>query len=98
MGILGLTRGQFIVGPALVALAWYVSGWRGPLPRREAPAAPAMGISEAYAVLGLRDGATEAEIRDAHRALIQKLHPDKGGTSYLAAKLNAARDLLLKQR
>ena len=53
-----------------------------------------MALEEAYQVLGLQPGATREAVIAAHRALIQKLHPDKGGSAYLAAKLNAARDLL----
>ena len=54
-----------------------------------------MGRSEALAVLGLKDGATEEDIIAAHRKLIQKLHPDRGGNDYLAAQVNLAKDLLL---
>ncbi len=54
-----------------------------------------MGRSEALAVLGLQDGASEEEIIAAHRKLIQKLHPDRGGNDYLAAQVNLAKDLLL---
>ena len=53
-------------------------------------------IEEAYAVLGLKAGATRREIVEAHRRLIRQVHPDKGGTDYLAAKINSARDLLLQ--
>ena len=60
-----------------------------------APGASAMTKEEAYKVLGLEAGATATDIRKAHRRLMQRLHPDIGGTSVLAARINEAKDVLL---
>ena len=62
------------------------------------PRTSAMSRAEALTVLGLREGATDEEIRAAHRRLILQTHPDKGGTDYLAAKINEAKDVLLRRR
>lgn len=55
----------------------------------------AMSRAEALDVLGLDDGASELDIKDAHHRLIDGLHPDHGGSTYLAAKINQAKDALL---
>jgi hypothetical protein len=60
-----------------------------------APGSGPMTKEEAYKVLGLEAGATSADIRKAHRRLMQRLHPDLGGTSFLAARINEAKDILL---
>ena len=54
-----------------------------------------MSRAEAYDILGLAETAKEPEIQEAYHRLIAKLHPDHGGSTYLAAKLNQARDVLL---
>jgi hypothetical protein len=68
-----------------------------PFGAEQAPPAGETGISrrEALAVLGLAEDAGDEDIVTAHRKLIQKLHPDRGGNDYLAAKINQAKDFLL---
>jgi hypothetical protein len=71
------------------------AGSRDGAPR---PPSAAMDEAEALRVLGLAKGATPAEIKTAYRRLMAQLHPDRGGSDYLAAKVNAAKDVLLGGR
>ncbi len=72
---------------------------RWPARRREPappPSSPDVTVEEAYAILGLAPGADAAAIKASHHRLMKQLHPDHGGTDYLAGKINRARDVLLK--
>src|SRR5690606_34922051 len=82
------------------------AGWReyfaeqdaGGGPGGEAPSGGSRDpVAEAYAVLGLQPGANAEEIKAAHRELMKGVHPDRGGSEFLAAKINEACDLLLER-
>jgi len=66
---------------------------------RQAPRTPngRMTRAEAFTVLGLAEGASEREILETHRRLMQRVHPDRGGSAFLAQQLNEARRVLLEE-
>jgi DnaJ homolog subfamily C member 19 len=78
---------------AAVALGVMIYLWL----RRLLASTSSMPPAEARALLGVRDDATLAEIREAHRRLIARVHPDTGGSAELATKVNSARDVLVAQ-
>jgi hypothetical protein len=92
LGLRLLTTGRPLPGAALMggALLWGAY-------RRGRPSVPAMPIEDARKLLGVGPGASLAEIRDAHRRLIQRVHPDTGGSAELANRINVARDILVAE-
>jgi hypothetical protein len=77
-------------------------GWREHAQGDAATGRPAassgkMTEQEAYQILGLEPGAGAEAVTRAHRTLMKKLHPDQGGTTYLAARINEAKDILLRR-
>ena len=92
LGLSLFTKGRLILGAGLMAGALLWAAWR-----RQRPSAKPMPVADARRLLGVTEGATLQEIRDAHRRLIVKVHPDAGGSAELAHRVNAARDALLAE-
>jgi DnaJ-domain-containing protein 1 len=75
------------------------AGWReADQGQREARGGGAMSRRDALQVLGLAEGSSEADIIRAHRALMKKFHPDHGGSTTLAARVNQAKDVLMQRQ
>ena len=94
-GVLALSKGSWIFGLGLIGAGlWLTIASRQ---RTVAPRAEGMTDSEARSVLGVSASATASEINAAWKRLMARAHPDQGGTQGLAARINAARDHLLKR-
>ncbi len=92
LGLSLFTKGRLVVGAALMASALLWAAWR-----RSRPSSRPMPAEDARRLLGVSEGASLQEIRDAHRRLIARVHPDTGGSTELAHRVNAARDTLLAE-
>ncbi|ABQ69144.1 molecular chaperone DnaJ [Rhizorhabdus wittichii DC-6] len=93
-GLLLLTKGAWMIAlPMFLPGIWLLMRPAGaPGARR-----PAMDGDEARRVLGVAPGADADAIRAAHRRLVARVHPDQGGSTELAGRVNAARDILLAE-
>jgi DnaJ family protein C protein 19 len=92
LGLRLLTTGRVLPGAALMsgALLWGAY-------RRKKAGQKQMSAADARALLGVGENASLAEIREAHRRLIAKVHPDVGGSEELATRVNGARDTLVAE-
>lgn len=88
------STGLVLLGP----LAWRYWQENRAKTATAAPFAGKMGRKEALAVLGLNEGASESDIRAAWVRLMRVVHPDGGGTDWLASRVNQAKDVLLRRR
>lgn len=101
-----LIAGMAVAGAAM-ASRYAILTWRGVMARggaagaRRFPRALAGGFEddmtrkEAFQILGIREGASKDDIRNAHRKLMRLNHPDNGGSTFLATKVNEAKDFLI---
>lgn len=101
-GEINMAIGVFLFGMGLYGKsALFPSGmnWGQSPGHQTPPPSPrrgSMSREEALQVLGLKSGSTAEEIKQTHKRLIKEFHPDKGGSDYLAAKINEAKDVLLR--
>jgi hypothetical protein len=92
LGLRLMTTGKLVAGALLMAGALLWAAWRR---RRIVP--QAMPVEDARRLLGVGPQASLADIRDAHRRLIARVHPDAGGSAELANRVNIARDTLVAE-
>lgn len=93
LGLEMLAKGVLLPGAALMASSLLWAAWR----RKPRAADPPMPADEARRLLGVGPAASLSEIREAHRRLIARVHPDSGGSAELATRVNAARDALVAE-
>ncbi|MEE2566842.1 DnaJ domain-containing protein [Hyphobacterium marinum] len=107
VGAVMTLRGLAVLGTPIIGVGLVLLGLSARSPRAQAgaggPQTPprrsgTMTRREALEILGLEDGAGEADIREAYKSLMKKMHPDAGGSDALARQIQEARDTLLPKR
>ena len=95
VGLILTVKGNEAAGPTLLIIAalWFARAYAPGGSKRT----PTMGRDEALRILELGPNPDAATIRDAHRRLVSRVHPDRGGSAELAAQVNRARDVLLSR-
>lgn len=97
LGLLGWQPAGDLMNAHLYGRRVPPPGSAGDGQRRAAPPNGRMTEHEALQILGLQPGASADDVIGAHRSLIKRLHPDQGGSTYLAARVNEAKDTLLRR-
>ena len=92
LGLRLLTTGRLLIGAGLMAGALLWGAYR-----RAHTASSTMSVTDARRLLGVGSAASIPQIRDAHRRLIARVHPDVGGSAELANRVNVARDVLVAE-
>ncbi len=88
---------KYLLTLGLRFIPYFASRMASANPQKPAASTGAMTREEALKVLGLDEQASDEDIVDAHRKLMQKVHPDRGGSDDLAARINEAKQVLLGQ-
>lgn len=96
--LMNVVAGLVALIPLLPALKNFIAGnEKISLAAPPPPDFSSMTRDQAQEILGVNEKANQKDIKAAHRRIIQKIHPDQGGSDYLAAQVNRAKDILLKK-
>jgi len=96
---MSLFGGLMVYGkPVLQAFGLWqsIKGFNNPKPNKTEASSGTMDAQQARQILEVNEDASDEEIADAHKRMMAKNHPDKGGSTYLASQINQAKDVLLK--
>lgn len=95
---LGIAAAAFVTRAAVQQYVRFMARPAGLRAFYKGSFSPQMDRREASLILGVRESAAEEKVKDAHRRIMIANHPDSGGSSFVAAKVNEAKDVLLGKR